>query len=310
MDVIAVINYKGGVGKTTTTANLAAELAWRGRKVLLLDLDAQASLTFSFVRPDYWQSNLANDNTIKAWFDSFTSGSPISLDSLIFEPSTIKSRLIGKGELHLIASHLGLINVDLELATELGGASLKQAKVNFLKVHRRLLEGIRKIDPTRFDLVLIDCPPNFNIATKTAIVASNRILIPAKPDYLSTLGIDYLIRNLNQLVSDYNEYATLDAENPEETIKPNIMGVIFTMIQIRNGQPISAQRPYIAQTKKLGVPVFDSWIRENKTVFSDAPEYGVPVVLNAYSGETYTGVVKELEGFVSEFENLLGLGVP
>lgn len=307
MNVVSVINYKGGVGKTTTTANLAAELAWRGRRVLLLDLDAQASLTFSFVRPDYWQDHLANDKTIKAWFDSFTSGSPISLESLILEPSTVKVRLKGRGELHLIPSHLGLINVDLELATELGGASLRQAKANFLKVHRRLLEGIRKIDDSRFDLILIDCPPNFNIATKTAIVASDRILIPAKPDYLSTLGIDYLIRNLNQLIRDYNEYATLDADHLEETIGPEIMGVVFTMIQIRNGEPISAQRPYIAQTKSLGVPVFKSWIRENKTVFSDAPEYGVPVVLNVYSGETYKGVVNELEGFVTEFEQLLGL---
>ena len=152
---------------------------------------------------------------------------------------------------------------------------------------------MKKLDLDEFDLVLIDCPPNFNIVTKTAIVASDRILIPAKPDYLSTLGIDYLIRSLNQLVSDYNEYATLDADEPEETIEPKIMGVIFTMIQIRKGQPISAQRPYIAQTKKLGAPVFESWIRENKTLFSDAPEYGVPVVLNAYSGKTYRGVVQE-----------------
>ncbi len=223
------------------------------------------------------------------------------------QPSTVKGRIKGSGELHLIPSHLGLINVDLELATELGGATLKQAKANFLKVHRRLLEGIKRIDTGRFDLVLIDCPPNFNIATKTAIVASDRILIPAKPDYLSTLGIDYLIRNLNQLISDYNEYANLNSDGQEETIEPEIMGVVFTMIQIRNGEPISAQRPYIAQTKSLGVPVFDSWIRENKTLFSDAPEYGVPVVLNVYSGETYTGVVSELEGFVSEFEGLLGL---
>ncbi len=307
MDVVAVINYKGGVGKTTTTANLAAELAWRGRRVLLLDLDAQASLTFSFVRPDYWHDHLAESKTIKAWFDSFSSGSPISLDSLILQPPTVKGRLKRGGELHLIPSHLGLINVDLELATELGGASLKQAKVNFLKVHRRLSEGIRKLKPGSFDVVLIDCPPNFNIATKTAIVASDRILIPAKPDYLSTLGIDYLIRNLKQLVGDFNEYAMLDAKNPEETIAPEIMGVVFTMIQIRNGEPISAQRPYMAQTKKLGVPVFKSWIRENKTLFSDAPEYGVPVVLNAYTGETYAGVVAELEGFVTEFEHILGL---
>jgi chromosome partitioning protein len=50
MRIVSVINYKGGVGKTTVTANLAAELAWRGYKVLLLDLDPQASLTFSFMR--------------------------------------------------------------------------------------------------------------------------------------------------------------------------------------------------------------------------------------------------------------------
>jgi len=170
----------------------------------------------------------------------------------------VKPRLAGRGELHLIPSHLGLINVDLELATELGGASLKQAKVNFLKVHRRLSEGIKKLDSTKYDLVLIDCPPNFNIARKSAIVAINYILIPAKPDYLSTLGIDYLTRNLNELIHNFNEYATLDADKPEQTIEPEILGVIFTMIQIRDGQPISAQRPYIAQTRALGGPVFNS----------------------------------------------------
>jgi len=149
MKIVAVINYKGGVGKTTTTANLAAELAWRGRKVLLLDLDAQASLTFSFVAPDYWNDHLANDKTIKAWFDSFAAGRPISLEALVLEPPTVNSRLGGRGKLHLIPSHLGLINVDLELATELGGASLKQAKFNFLKVHRRLSEGLKGLDPAK-----------------------------------------------------------------------------------------------------------------------------------------------------------------
>ena len=52
-----VWNYKGGVGKTTLTANLAAELAWRGYDVLMVDVDAQASLTFSFINPDDWQQN-------------------------------------------------------------------------------------------------------------------------------------------------------------------------------------------------------------------------------------------------------------
>ncbi len=305
MQIVAVINYKGGVGKTTATANLAAELAWRGHNILVLDLDPQASLTFSFVKPDDWEKNLAKDKTIKAWFESFSTGSPIQLPSLIIEPSVAKAILKqngkGKGKLSLIPSHLGLINVDLELATELGGATLKRSKENFLKVHRRLADELAGLDPAEYDLVLMDCPPNFNITTKTAIVASDSILIPAKPDYLSTLGIDYLIRNKKQLVADFNEYANLDKDNPEPSIDPKILGVVFTMIQIYGGVPISSQRPFIAQTRKLGTPVFDAYIRENKTIFGDAPQYGVPVVLKAYSAGTYQDVVEEIGEFVSEF---------
>ena len=68
MKIVSVINYKGGVGKTTVTANLAGELANRGYKILMIDLDPQASLTFSFVTPDFWKDNLADNKTIKNWF--------------------------------------------------------------------------------------------------------------------------------------------------------------------------------------------------------------------------------------------------
>ena len=302
MPVVAVINYKGGVGKTTIVANLAAELAWRGRKILLLDLDAQASLTFSFIRPDKWEQDLEQDRTIKSWFDSFESGSPISLDSLIFQPDEMSDLLSSRtGELHLLASHLGLINVDLELATSLGGANLSQTKKNFLKVHSRLRDGLSSLEDV-FDMILIDCPPNFNIVTKNAIVASEFILVPAKPDYLSTMGIDYLRRQLSQLVHDFNEYARLGNHAAAETIDPQIMGVVFTMIQIYGGGPISSQRPYVSQIRNLDVPVFDNWIRENKTIFADAPAYGVPVVLKSVVNRTQKDVRDEIRSFVSEFE--------
>ena len=305
--IIAVINYKGGVGKTTTMANLAAELAWRGKKVLLLDLDAQASLTFSFIPPDQWSSEFERSRTIKSWFDSFESHSPIDLGSLAFEPRKIMDHLRKcgrRGEIRLVPSHLGLINVDLELATALGGASLQQAKASFLRVHRRLRDALVLLDD-QFDFILIDCPPNFNIVTKNAIVASDHVLVPAKPDYLSTLGIDYLKRNLDQLIHDFNEYAQLGDNDSEGTINPEIIGVIFTMIQVYGGRPISSQRPYIAQIKKLGMPVFDSWIRENKTIFTDAPEYGVPVVVRGDSAPLVREIVSELEELVSEFERRL-----
>lgn len=306
MKIVSVINYKGGVGKTTTTANLAAQLAWEGLNVLLIDLDPQTSLTFSFVKPEDWEKSFAANKTIKSWFDSFSSGPETDLEDLIFEPKRVKKKLSGRqGSIHLIASHLGLINVDLELATELGGANMKQSKANFLKVHKRLMDGLATIDANRFDIVLMDCPPNFNITTKNAILASDHILIPAKPDYLSTLGIDYLHRNLNTLVSEYNEYATLNIGTPTQPVSPKILGVVFTMVMFYGNQPIAAARPFITQTRRLGLPVFDQPLRENKTIYAEAPQDGIPVVLVNYGNDTHDNVVSEFKKFVADFRKQL-----
>ena len=242
-----------------------------------------------------------------SWFDATGDSSDFDITSLIFQPP-VNSKVSGKGgRIDLIASHLGLINVDLELATELGGATLKQAKRNYIRVHRRLADGLDMIDPQEYDLILIDCPPNFNVVTKTAIVASSHILIPAKPDYLSTLGIDYLILAVRELIEDFNEFAELDSGGVDEAISPEILGVVFTMVQEYGGEPISTIRPFIAQTRQLDVPVFDAYIKENKTLFADAPQYGVPVVLSPRSGATYESVIEGLERFVTEFEEKLGL---
>lgn len=306
MEIIAIINYKGGVGKTTLTANLGAELAWRGNKVLLLDLDPQASLTFSFIKPEYWRTNLAPNGTIKRWYDSASEAKPLELASIIINPYSVAAKLgTDRGRLDLVPSDLGLINVDLELATELGGTNLTQAKLRYLRVHRRLAEELSKSEFRDYDYILIDCPPNFNIVTKTAIVASNSILIPAKADYLSTLGIDYLQRSLRELVTDYNEYAQLETGNSkDQPIEPRIIGVVFTMIQFYAGEPIATLRQYINQTKRLGVPVLDNYIRENKTLFGEAPQFGVPLVLRD-TGPSAEKIIGELELLVSEFEDKL-----
>lgn len=303
MQIISVINYKGGVGKTTVTANIAGELAFRGKKVLLLDMDAQASLTFSFVTPDYWDTDLKEAKTVKNWFDCISQGNQtIPLSTLVVSPKKVNAFLANKktgGALDIISSHLGLINVDLELATLLGGANMTQTKRNYIKVHGRLRSEIQSSASNGYDVVLIDCPPNFNIVTKNALIASDKILIPAKPDYLSTLGIDYLHRSVRNMVKEFNEYASVDEE--AEEVDPEFIGVIFTMIQLYGGEPISAQKQFIAQTKRLGVPVFNTCFRENKTIFADAPQTGMPVVLNEYSNNTHSEVVSEIESFVDEF---------
>lgn len=309
MQIISVINYKGGVGKTTVTANLAGELAFRGKKVLILDMDAQASLTFSFVTPDYWDKHLEEKKTIKNWFNCISEGiDTVPLSDLVIRPSkvnTFLSKNDNGGVVDLISSHLGLINVDLELATLLGGANMTQTKKNYIKVHGKLRSEIQEVAANEYDIVLIDCPPNFNIVTKNALIASDKILIPAKPDYLSTLGIDYLHRSVQTLVDEFNEYASLDSEIDE--VKPEFLGVVFTMIQIYSGSPISAQRQYIAQTKRLGVPVMLKNFRDNKSIFAETPQNGLPVVLNEYSNNTHSEVVTEIKSFVDEFVSLTGI---
>ena len=306
MHVVSVINYKGGVGKTTITANLSAELAARGKHVLMIDLDPQTNLTFSFIKPEIWTSKYAKSKTIKNWYESFENNEFQNLEDLVIFPQGVNKILeqYSGGELFLISSHLDLINIDLVLAQDLGGANLQQSKKNFLKVHRRLAKGIHELkNDDDYDYVIIDCPPNFSIVTKTAIVASSHILIPARPDYLSTIGIDYLIRSYNELIKDYNEYINLDQNESDEMITPKILGVIFNMVQVYREKPISVNRPIINQTKKLGLYVFDAWIRESKTLHSEALNYGIPLAIKPDSSSQREDTVKEeIENFVDEFE--------
>lgn len=314
MKIVSVINYKGGVGKTSLTANLAAQLAWTGKKVLILDLDPQTSLTFSFVLPDVWEKDFSGepsgttDKTIKAWLEAFDGPTPLKLESLIHTPARAKKTLGGRGKLDIVSSHLGLINVDLELATKLSGGSLAQVKNNFISLHRRLLDGLSSIDPDIYDVVLIDCPPNFNIVTKMAIIACDYILVPARPDFLSTIGIDYLIRNVNQLVKDYTEFASMSHGSKASPIDPKVLGVIFTMIQEYGDKPIAAHRQFIQRVKRMkGISVFPNYIKRNDTLFADAPESGIPVVLNGYSSGSHRSVVDGLEKVAGDFRSALGI---
>lgn len=306
MPVVSVINYKGGVGKTTLVANLAAELAWRGKTVLAMDMDPQASLTFSFVKPDEWSADLSASGTIMEWYQSFDSATPVSLASLVMTPTVVNRSVSRKGgRIDMIPSHLGLINVDLELASELGGGSMTQVKKKYLSVHGRLARALAEPEFEHYDVVLVDCPPNFNIVTKTAIVASDQILIPAKADYLSTLGIDYLRRSLDELVSSYNEWVEHGASGDYDAIDPEILGVVFTMIAYYAKKPIQAHRGFISAARRLGVPVFSTNVRENKTLYASAPQYGVPVVLNG--DPSAQKIVNEVEALTTEFMKRAGI---
>lgn len=312
MKVVSIINYKGGVGKTTITANLAAELAYRGERVLLIDLDPQSSLTFSFVPVEEWASEYMKTTTIKNWYDAFIDrDQDLDLSSLIITPDRVNENHLMRtstGGIDLVCSHLGLINIDADLATKLGGVRRRTMGNSYLTVHSRLIDGLVNagVDDD-YDYVLIDCPPNLNIVTKSAIIASDEILIPAIPDFLSTIGIEELKTHIEELVKEYNEWVVEPAveEAVEEAgwieINPSIIGVVPTMVQMARGrEPILAQRAYIEQLRRdSGLFVFNTFIRRNNSLYGDRPEHGVPVVLVLAS--KYKTVRNELESLTSEF---------
>src|SRR5215218_1158668 len=98
VNVVTVINYKGGVGKTTLTANIGAELAYRGKTVLLIDLDPQASLTFSLYNPVLWERELADERTILQWFGSVLApGSAEPLSKFVLTPPAVNRVIASSG---------------------------------------------------------------------------------------------------------------------------------------------------------------------------------------------------------------------
>ena len=308
MKVVSFINYKGGVGKTTLASNIAADLALRGKKVLCIDLDPQSNLTFSFYNVEDWINNLQNNMTIKKWYDDFVNRNKTDkISKYIVKPSKVNA-IVNKN-LDLICSHLGLINIDLELATMLVGASTKQQRNNFFNVYSHLRSELKDLKDLedKYDVVIIDCPPNFNIITKNALVASDYYVVPAKPDYLSTLGFEELERNIVELVKEYNYNAELKGDYKYSKINPVSLGMISNMISVRNNEPISTQTYYIDQVKKSGRKVFETKIRDNKTIYAKAPEEGIPVVLNKPSDPTSKAVNEELKDLTEEFMKKVGV---
>lgn len=277
MKVVSIINFKGGVGKTTLTANIGAGLAMRGLRVLIIDLDPQASLTFSFFSHDEWYENLANKRTIKQWYDGAGLGQiPTSLETLVSTPPRAAHLITGTGGwLDVIASHLDLLSVDMLLASVLDPQSGTVTADRFVTVHRRLAEGLQE-GLSDYDVVLIDCAPNFNLVTKNAVIASDFMLVPTRPDFLSTRGIDHLGSQARALVHRYNEHAQADGA---PIIKEPKLAVVFTMVSFRSDEPIEAHATYIAQTRGLGVPTFSTMVRDRKAVYAAVPETGLPVVL-------------------------------
>lgn len=170
MRIYALVNQKGGVGKTTTAINLGANLALRGLRVLIVDLDPQANATACL--------GIAAEHITRSSYEALIGGVPIS-DCVMHSPK-------------------------LGLALVPSSPSLAGAQIELIDLTDRETALRRAIEPLdgRFDYVLIDCPPSLGLLTVNGLVAAaGGVIIPVQCEYLALEGLTQLMRTLQRVRS-------------------------------------------------------------------------------------------------------------
>src|SRR3989338_10324722 len=163
--IIAIVNQKGGVGKTTTAINLGAYLAWLGKFVLLVDLDPQANATVGL--------GINYNNITKGVYHTLVE--PISFREII-QGTNHEGYKIAPSTADLAGARVELVNIeDREY-----------------KLHHSLLEGRND-----YDYIIIDCPPSLDLLTVNGLVAADEVLIPVQAEYLALEGLGQLLNTIS-----------------------------------------------------------------------------------------------------------------
>ena len=191
--VLAVVNQKGGTGKTTTCENLGIGLAQEGKKVLLMDVDPQGSLTISlgYPRPDDL------DTTLSELMAKVMQETPISP---------------GEGILHheegvdLIPANISLSGMEVSLVNAMSRETIL----------KQLMEPLRR----QYDFILLDCMPSLGMLTVNALAAADNVLIPVQAQYLSAKGLEQLLQTVSKVRRQINP-------------RLRIEGILLTMVDGR-----------------------------------------------------------------------------
>lgn len=187
---VAIINRKGGVGKSTLAVNLAWRFADRAEKVLVVDLDPQFNASQYLLGVHKYDSIVYTANSPTVWniFEQFTR-TPESSNRVPLSPNSVIQNVTRNRS----GGRLDLIPSQLELADTLRRPAGKD---------HLLARFISKIE-NRYNLILFDCPPTESLFTTSAYLASDHILVPVKPEYLSTIGLNLLVRSMNDFQDEY-----------------------------------------------------------------------------------------------------------
>ena len=191
--VTAVVNQKGGTGKTTTCENLGIGLAMEGKKVLLVDTDPQASLTISlgYAVPDHISP------TLSGLMKKIVSDQPIeSGEGILHHPESVD----------LVPANIELAGMEVSLVNVMSRES----------VLKQYLDSVKK----EYDFILLDCMPSLGMLTINALAAADNVIIPVQAQYLPAKGLEQLLQTVNKVKRQINP-------------RLRIEGILLTMVDSR-----------------------------------------------------------------------------
>ena len=193
-EIISIINQKGGVGKTTTTINLAAGLAFQNKKILVVDLDPQGNATTGLGL----LNSESSDETIYAVLNGTKK----------FSDVIIKTKF---KNLDLISSNVDLSGLEVETAGDSKRAFILKEQIT----------AYFNDSSDFYDYILIDCPPSLSLLTVMALVASNSLVVPLQTEFFALEGLTQLMKTIDRVKVNLNQDL-------------KIKGILLTMYDKRN----------------------------------------------------------------------------
>lgn len=264
--IVCILNMKGGVGKTTLAVNIAYVAArFRNKKILLIDIDPQFNATQYLMDQKKYVEHLTD---------------PTKLNTLdIFKPRNEHApSTVSKSGLDKKAPKMTLDNIVVHIYSDGGKLDLIPSTLQLMEIQDarrgteyRLAHFVSTIKDA-YDYILIDCPPTLSMFTLSAYLASDVLLVPMQPDYLSTIGLPLLERAIEQYDTDYGH-------------KIHDMRIVFTMVDIRTNlmkermKEIRKSRNTLNNYLRRSISVAEA-VGKNKPLFDfdKSKEYGEEII--------------------------------